>query len=77
MHDGRPVLDSATGEPLRDDTPTLRGLDAQIEVVKLRAQLLGLDAPQRHHLVDEHGNTLDVTRLMPILRRLAGTTGDE
>jgi hypothetical protein len=74
MHDGKPVLDPVTGEPLRDDEPVLRGLDVQLGALKLRAQILGLDAPQRHHLVDENGNTLDITRLMPVLRRLGIAT---
>lgn len=69
LHDGKPVLDPVSGEPLRDDAPTLRGLDVQLGVLRLRAQILGLDAPQRHHLVDEEGNTLEITRLVPILRR--------
>jgi hypothetical protein len=76
LHDGQPVLDPASGEPLRDDEPTLRGLDVLLGVHKLRAQILGLYAPERHeyHLVDEGGNTLDITRLVPILRRLGLAT---
>ncbi len=70
IHDGKPVLDPVSGEPLRDDEPVLRGIDAGLGVARLRAQILGLDAPQRHHLVDEAGNTLDITRLIPMLRRL-------
>jgi hypothetical protein len=69
LHDGKPVLDPATGEPLRDDEPVLRGIDVGLGVLRLRAQILGLDAPQRHHLVDESGNTIDITQLMPLLRR--------
>jgi hypothetical protein len=38
-------------------------------VLRSHPQILGLDAPQRHHLVDEDGNTLDISRLVPILRR--------
>ena len=49
--------------------PTLKGLEMASRVMELRAQLLGLYAPQRHHLVDETGNTIDITRLMPVLRR--------
>jgi hypothetical protein len=70
VHDGELVLDPGTGEPLRDDEPTLRGLDVQLGALKLRAQILGLDAPQRHHLVDEDGNALDITRLVAVLRKL-------
>jgi len=33
-----------------------------------------LNAPQRHHLVDENGNTLYITRLMPFARRLGLAT---
>ena len=76
-HDGKPVLDPATGEPLRDDEPTLRGLDVQLGIMKLRTQILGLDAPQQYHLVDEHGNTLDITRLVPILRKFGLTAEDD
>ena len=76
VHDGKPVLDPATGEPLRDDEPTLRGLDVQLGALKLRAKILGLDAPQKHHLVDENGNTIDITRLVPLLR-VMGITGED
>jgi len=79
LHDGKPVLDPVSGQPLRDDDPTLRGLDVLLGVHQLRAQILGLYAPERHeyHLVDEAGNTLDITRLMPIFRRLGiGTEED-
>lgn len=59
LHDGEPIRDPATGEPLRDDAATLRGIYVQLEVLKLRAQILGLVPPQRyqHHLVDEHGGS--------------------
>jgi hypothetical protein len=77
MHDGETVLDPVTGEPLRDDEPVLRGLDVQLGVLKLRAQVLGLDAPQRHHLVDEDDNTLNITRLVAILRRFGIATEDD
>jgi hypothetical protein len=70
MHDGKPVLDPATGEPLRDDAPVLRGMDVMLGVLSLRARILGLDAPRRHHLVDEAGNTIDITRLVPLLTRI-------
>jgi hypothetical protein len=70
LHDGQPVLDPKTGQPLRDEGPVLRGMDAMLGVLNLRARILGLDAPRRHHLVDEAGNTIDITRLMPLLNRL-------
>jgi hypothetical protein len=35
------------------------------------------NAPQRHHLVDENGNRIDITRLMPMLRRLGIAGGDD
>jgi hypothetical protein len=76
MHEGKPVPDPVTGEPLRDDGPVLTGIDAALRVIELRAQLLGLDAPQRHHLVDENGSTIDITALIPILRKY-GIVGDE
>jgi hypothetical protein len=76
MYDGKPVLDPATGEPLRDDESTLRGLDVQLGALKLRAKILGLDAPQKHHLVDENGNTIDITRLVPLLGVLGITDED-
>ena len=69
-------FDPATGEPLRDDEPTLRGLDVQLGALKLRAKILGLDAPQKHHLVNENGNTIDITRLVPLLR-VMGITGED
>jgi hypothetical protein len=68
MHDGRPVPDPVTGEPLRDDGPVLRGLGVLIEVSRQRIQLLGLETPQRHHLVDEKGSTIDITALAAALR---------
>ena len=74
LHNGKPVLDPVSGEPLRDDTPTLRGLDMLLGVHKLRAQILGLYAPERHHLVDGKGSTIDITRLVPILRRFGLAT---
>ncbi|MGH3289149.1 MAG: hypothetical protein ACRDPD_31490, partial [Streptosporangiaceae bacterium] len=77
VHEGRPVLDPAAGEPLRDEGPLLRGLDVQLGVLKLRARILGYDAPQRHHLVDEEGNTLDITRLVPLLSVLGIGGGDD
>jgi hypothetical protein len=77
LHDGKPVLDPVSGEPLRDDEPTLRGLDVQIGVLKLRAKILGYDAPQKHHLVDEKGNTIDITRLVPLLRVMGITDEDD
>jgi hypothetical protein len=46
-------------------------------VLELRAQLLSLYAPQRHHLVDESGNTIDITRLIPILRKFGIVVDDE
>jgi hypothetical protein len=70
MHDGKPVLDPGSGEPLRDDGPLLRGMDVMLGVLRLRASILGLDAPQRHHLVDELGHTIDITRLVPLLTRI-------
>lgn len=76
MHDGKPVLDPKTGEPLRDEEPLLKGLDIAIRVSDLRARILGLYAPHRHHLVDENGNTIDITKLIPLLRR-AGIIGDD
>ena len=59
LHDGEPIRDPATGEPLRDDAATLRGIDVQLEVLTLRAQILGLVPPLRyqHHLVDERGGS--------------------
>ena len=76
MHGGEPIRDPATGEPLRDEEPLLRGLDVALKASDLRARMLGLYAPQRHHLVDEHGNTLDITRLMPLLARFGITSED-
>lgn len=35
MHDSKPVLDPATGEPLRDDGPLLRGMDAMLKATEL------------------------------------------
>jgi hypothetical protein len=70
MHEGKAVFDPVSGEPLRDDGPLLKGLEVAQRVLELRAQLLSLYAPQRHHLVDENGNTIDITRLIPMLRRL-------
>lgn len=70
LHEGAVVTDPVTGEPLRDDGPTLRGLDVELGVLRLRAQILGLDAPQRHLLVDEAGNVVDLTSLVPMARRL-------
>jgi hypothetical protein len=69
MHDGKPVPDPVTGEPLVNPEPVLRAIGAGLGALRLRAQLLGLDAPVRHHLVDQNGNTIDITRLIPILRR--------
>jgi hypothetical protein len=69
MHEGKAVLDPVSGEPLRDDGPLLKGLEVAQRVLELRAQLLSLYAPQRHHLVDENGNTIDITKLIPALRR--------
>lgn len=46
-------------------------------MLELRAQLLSLYAPQRHHLVDESGNTIDITRLIPILRKFGIVVDDE
>ncbi len=77
MHDGAPVLHPESGEPLRDYEPLFRGMDIAIRAAELRAQILGLYAPQRHHLVDENGNTIDITRLMPYLRRLGVVPEDE
>jgi hypothetical protein len=77
MHEGEPVRDPQTGEPLRDDEPTLKGLEVAQRVMELRAQLLGLYAPVRHHLVDEQGNTIDITRLIPILRKFGIVVDDE
>lgn len=77
MHDGVPVRDPVTEEPLRDDDQVLRGLDIALRAASLRAQILGLYQPQRHHLVDENGNTIDITRLMPYLRRLGIVPDDE
>lgn len=77
MHEGKPVLDPRTGEPLRDEAPALRGMDVQLGVLKLRAKILGYDAPQRHHLVDEHGSTIDITRLVPLLGMLGITDEDD
>jgi len=77
MHDGEPVRHPDTGELLRDDEPTLRGLDVQLGVLKLRAKILGYDAPQKHHLVDEKGNTIDITRLVPLLRVMGITNEDD
>lgn len=76
MHEGKPVPDPETGKPLRDEGPLLKGLDIAQRVLELRARLLSLHAPQRHHLVDEKGNTIDVTGLIPILRRF-GVVVDE
>jgi hypothetical protein len=73
VHAGSPVLDPRTGEPLRDEEPPLRGMDAQLGVLRLRAKILGYDAPQKHHLVDEKGNTIDITRLVPLLGMLGIT----
>lgn len=75
LYEGKPVLHPETGEPLRDDGPTLTGLETARRALELRAQILGLDAPQRHHLVDENGNTIDITQLIPLLRRF-GTVSD-
>jgi hypothetical protein len=71
LHDGQPVADPATGEPLIDSEPVLRGLDVLLRAHELRANLLGLYAPQVQeiHLVDEDGNTLDITRLVQVLRK--------
>jgi hypothetical protein len=76
MHEGKLVADPATGEPLRDEEPLLKGLDIAQRVLELRARLLSLYAPQQHHLVDEMGNTIDITRLIPILRKF-GVVVDE
>lgn len=76
MHEGQLVLHPETGEALRDDGPTLKGLEVAQRVLELRAQILSLYSPQRHHLVDESGNTIDITRLIPILRKL-GIVDDE
>jgi hypothetical protein len=45
-------------------------MDVMLRVFDLRARILGLDAPRRHHLVDEAGNTIDITGLVPLLTRL-------
>jgi hypothetical protein len=77
VHEGQLVLHPETGEALRDDGPTLKGLEVAQRVLELRAQLLSLYAPQRHHLVDESGNTIDITRLIPILRKFGIVVDDE
>ena len=41
MHDGEPVPGPATGEPLADSEPVLRGID-DLAGSRLAAQLLGL-----------------------------------
>ena len=40
-------------------------------------KILGYDAPQKHHLVDEKGNTIDITRLVPLLRLMGITDEDD
>jgi hypothetical protein len=77
VHEGHLVLRPKTGEAPRDDGPTLKGLGVPQRVLELRAQLLSLYALQRHHLVDESGNTIDITRLIPILRRFGIVVDDE
>lgn len=69
MHNGEYVRHPDTGELIRDSEPVLRAMDVMLGVLRLRATILGLDAPVRHHLVDEHGNTIDITRLIPLLER--------
>jgi len=49
----------------------------QLGVLKLRDRILGYDAPQKHHLVDENGNTIDITRLVPLLGMLGITDEDD
>lgn len=76
LHEGETVR-GPDGEPLRDDSFTLRGMDVQLGVLKLRAQILGYDAPQRLQLVDDNGNTLDVAEADKLLRKLGLTPGED
>jgi hypothetical protein len=76
MHNGQPVPDPDTGQPLRDDQPVLTALDTLARVHDIRARILGLYAPQRHELVRPDGTTIDITH-MPELRRLLGAAEDD
>lgn len=48
--EGRPVIDDAAGEELRDAGPVLAAIKVVLQVEERRARLFGLDAPVRAEL---------------------------
>jgi DNA-binding CsgD family transcriptional regulator len=44
---GKVVLDPTTGDPLIDSAPSLKAINEMANLMKRRAELLGLDAPKR------------------------------
>jgi hypothetical protein len=61
MRDGKPVLDPATGEPLRDDGPVLHRIDVMLGAASDRGQLsemaVTISGPLRLTHYDRHTRT--------------------
>jgi hypothetical protein len=47
---GKVVIDERTGEPVRDDGPTLAAIKTIIDIEARRAKLLGLDTPVKQQI---------------------------
>lgn len=74
---GRIVEDPRTGQPMRDDGPSLAAIDRLVKIGDRRAKLLGLDAPQRMEVLtidDIDAQVRELTQQLTAARSEAGET---